>query len=75
MKIFLSHSNKDKQVVNTFKKFLHKSLEIWIDDENLVWGYDLEKTFSSAIKADVNFLVVFLSPNAVESAWVRREIE
>lgn len=75
MKIFLSHSNKDKQNANTFKKSLHKDIKIWIDNEKLVWGDKLELTFSYVIKTEVDFLIVFLSENALCSKWVEKELK
>jgi hypothetical protein len=75
MRIFLSHKSRDKQTVKKFKESLHPSLFTWIDDESLRWGENLVREFSTAIQSEVDFLVLFINSDTLDSAWVRDELE
>lgn len=74
MKIFLSHASRDKQTVETFKNNLPPFLQQWLDVEKLVWGERLDFSLQQAIQADVDYLVIFLAADTLESEWVRREL-
>lgn len=75
MRIFFSHSSRDKPLLRELNAYFPPWLSSWIDDERLLFGSDLELSLSAAINEDVDFVVLFLGRDAVESAWVRREIE
>jgi hypothetical protein len=72
-KIFISYSRKDID----FAKKLASDLEaagydVWWDITDLRGGDDWVKTLPAAIEAAQYFIIV-LTPNSVESEWVRKE--
>lgn len=73
--IFVSYSHEDTEQVYTDLAFLHDSgCRIWYDE-----GIPLGHTFPERIQEEIDdtncaYVVAFLSPRAVESSWVRREI-
>lgn len=75
MRIFFSHSSRDKPLLRELNAYLPPWLSSWIDEERLLFGSDLELSLRAAINEEVDFVVLFLSRDGVESRWVRREIE
>lgn len=75
MKIFLSHCSRDKPLVNDFKELLPPFLSTWLDDESLSWGDQLATELRSTIQSGVDFLVIFLDNESLNSAWVRQELD
>ncbi|MCP4373256.1 MAG: toll/interleukin-1 receptor domain-containing protein [Deltaproteobacteria bacterium] len=72
---FLSHSSKDKPLVrNVANALCQRGVIPWLDEYNLSVGIDLETSFKQAI-TDQAALVLFLSQAALESGWVRKELE
>ena len=72
--VFISHASKDDALV----KQLHDALEsldiaAWIDSRELSGGAKLDPDISDAIEQVRQFIVV-LSPNTINSPWVRKEI-
>jgi hypothetical protein len=72
--VFISHATKD----DGFVKKLRESLEaykipVWVDSRNLRGGSKLEPEIDAAIRNARHTLVV-LSPNTVNSPWVKKEI-
>lgn len=72
--VFISHASKD----DDFVKQLHDTLEsldiaVWVDSRNLRGGVGLAPEINQAIEQARQFIVV-LSPNTVNSPWVRKEI-
>jgi uncharacterized integral membrane protein (TIGR00697 family) len=74
MRVFLSHSSKQKdfvkEVINQFPAWLSP----WLDDNDLLVGEDFATSLEEAILTECNFLVVFISDDATHSEWVRREV-
>ncbi|MCA9913746.1 MAG: TIR domain-containing protein [Anaerolineae bacterium] len=72
--VFLSYSHQDQVVMREIKEELtEERIEVWSDDE-LEWGTpSWEKDVKEAIQ-NAAAMVVLLSPNANESAWVGREL-
>ena len=73
--IFLSHASADKPLV----RFIGQELEacghsFWMDEREMGVGQPLTATLTSAIESS-SALLVFLSPLALRSDWVRREID
>jgi len=77
MKIFLSHTSRDKPLVREFRTGLPAFLrsKTWLDEDNLLWGDALAGTLKTTIQTKVDFLVIFLTRQALDSAWVRQELE
>lgn len=73
-KAFVCHSSKDKPIVERIVQRL-KQAEIltFYDKHDIGVGMSLTDTIRTAI-AEVGYVVVCLSPSAIESQWVRDEI-
>lgn len=74
--IFLCHSSADKPFVRKLKKDLEKKgvQHTWIDEGELLIGDSLLSKIEEAIDKTKYFGVI-LSPEAVASKWVKRELE
>jgi hypothetical protein len=75
MKVFLSHSNRDKALVREIRRQLPGHIRTWLDEDDLLVGQDLNISIKSAIQQDADFVVVFLGKEAVASEWVKLELE
>ena len=74
MQVFLSHTGKDKDVVELVGVFLTKrGLTVWLDAWRMTPGDSLVEKIGEGIQAS-DRLVVFLTPESVESNWVRKEV-
>src|SRR6185436_448906 len=73
--IFISHATADDAFVAELRERLESlHLPVWVDSRNLRGGSKLTPEIEAAIEQARHFLVV-LSPNTVNSPWVRREIK
>lgn len=73
-KLFLSHANADRRFVNKLAKFLteHK-IHFWYSRRHLVGAQQWQDEIGRALK-DCDWFLIVLSPAAVRSKWVRREL-
>lgn len=74
MKVFISHSSQDKEFVVRLATDLHtrKGIETWLDKWEINPGDSIpEKIEEGLSKADI--LILVLSPNSVNSVWVKYE--
>lgn len=73
--IFISHSSQDDQFVKGLREALEScGLTVWVDSRNLRGGSKLAPEIDEAIEGARQVIVV-LSPNTVNSPWVRKEIQ
>jgi hypothetical protein len=73
--IFISHASVDDDFVRELREALEvHRLPVWIDSRQLRGGSKLAPEITQAIEAARHVLVV-LSPNTVNSPWVRQEIK
>jgi tetratricopeptide (TPR) repeat protein len=73
--IFISHATADDSVVADLRRTLEGlNLEVWTDSQRLSGGDPLKPAVRDAIEKARHFLAV-LSPRAINSAWVREEIQ
>lgn len=73
--IFISHSSKDDDFVKDLREALESSgLTVWVDSRNLRGGAKLAQEVEQAIK-QARQVIVVLSPNTINSPWVREEIQ
>ncbi len=73
MKIFISHSSKDKP----FARWISTDLKAaghnpWLDEWEIKVGESIPTKISKGVK-DADFVIVILSAHAVKSNWVERE--
>ncbi len=73
--IFLSHSSADKAFARRLARDLdNQGVTYWLDEAEIKIGDYLIEKIRSAID-DVEYLAVILSPEAVASDWVQREVD
>jgi hypothetical protein len=71
--IFISYSRKDMGFVRKLAGDLEKAgYDVWWDLTDLRGGDDWVRVIPAAIESSQHFIIV-LSPNSVESEWVRKE--
>lgn len=73
-RILLSHSTKDNEFVSRLAADLKSAgLDVWVDWLELKVGDSIVENINQRFK-ETDYLVVVLSPNAVESHWVKAEL-
>lgn len=73
--IFLSHNRKDKKFVRRLANSLTRyGARVWVDEAEMRAGESLVYKIQQAIK-QTQYLGVILSPDSVESEWVKKEVE
>ena len=75
MKIFLSHSSRDQALVREVKELLPSFLNTWLDEDSLCWGDSFPAQLQSTIQSGIDFLLIFLNRDALNSNWVMQELE
>ncbi|MCI0662146.1 MAG: toll/interleukin-1 receptor domain-containing protein, partial [Acidobacteria bacterium] len=73
--IFISHASKDDEFVKGLRLALEgHQLPVWVDSRNLRGGAKLALEINEAIE-QARQVIVVLSPNTINSPWVRKEIQ
>ena len=73
-KIFLSHTSIDKPIVRKFKRLLElHSFDIWLDEDSILVGDSIIKSIERGLLM-TDYVLLFISQNALESPWVEKEI-
>lgn len=75
MKIFFSHSSKQKLFVKELRKYLPYHLNLWIDEREILIGADLDSTIKAGIDVACDYFVVVIDHFAIRSDWVLKEIK
>lgn len=74
MQVFMSHNEENKPVVEEIGRFLEsKRFTVWIDKWCMAPGDSLIQKIGEAIDSS-DKLIAFLSPESVESNWVKQEL-
>ncbi len=73
LSVFLSHSSKDKPFVRELAEFLRREgdINVWLDEGEIAPAQNIVGAIDQGLDAD--FLILVLSPDSVQSAWVREE--
>ena len=72
--VFISHSSRDDAFVKELREALESNgITVWVDSRNLRGGSKLAPEIDEAIE-QARQVIVVLSPNTVNSPWVRKEI-
>ncbi|MDR0930321.1 MAG: toll/interleukin-1 receptor domain-containing protein [Clostridiales bacterium] len=72
LKIFISHATKDKPFAESlFVQLAEDGHDPWIDSE-ICGGQSIPDEISKALDAS-DYILVILSPNSIESNWVKTE--
>lgn len=73
-KVFLSYSNADREIARKIANRLHsQGVNVWFDQYEFQVGDSIVQTIQRAIYAS-DYLIVLLSPNSVDSRWVKHEL-
>lgn len=73
--VFISHSSLDKRFALRLANDLKiNNIKVWIFEADINIGDSLITELQKAINK-TNFLLVILSPQAVKSNWVKKEVE
>jgi hypothetical protein len=73
--VFLSHNYADKPFVRRLALDLeNQGITCWLDEAEIKVGESLIEKIRAGID-NVDFVVVVLSPDSVESPWVQREVD
>ncbi len=74
-RVFVSHSSSDAAIVRRLREALvPHGVDLWIDRRELAPGDALDPQISDAID-DAAHLIALLSPEALKSDWVKKEVE
>lgn len=74
MKIFLSHSSRQKPLVREIRKFFPKHINTWIDEQKLLIGDDISNALQTEVSEQSDYILLFLDNAAAKSQWVKKEI-
>jgi len=75
MKIFLSHARKDSQLARKLADLLTQAgFSVWLPEEEIAPGDNWAKKIGKALE-ESECMVILLTPNALESDWLRQNIE
>jgi TIR domain len=73
MKVFLSHSTKDKQFVQTFAAELEaENIQSWICEVDVEFGGNFVAKIEEGLR-DADLTILFWSPEAAGSDWTQLE--
>ncbi len=75
MKIFLSHSSRQKLLVREVRRQLPDFIDVWLDEKDINLGDNLLEKLDHAVMKDCDYVLLFLDAFAANSAWVKQEIE
>lgn len=75
MKIFLSHASESKPRVRRIAEMLPRHINAWLDQDELAAGRKFPDIIERAIRLQSDFTVVFVDAQALDSEWVRREVD
>jgi len=73
--VFISHSWSDKPLARKIGQTLRRfGVRVWLDEAEIKLGDSLIEKIRKGIDT-VEFVIALLSKRAVESEWVKRELE
>ncbi|QDV15624.1 Serine/threonine-protein kinase pkn1 [Gimesia panareensis] len=73
-RVFLSHTHSDKPFVRTLAhKLQTRGVRVWVDEAEIKIGDSLIEKIEEGI-LDSDYLAAILSPNSIQSAWVKEEL-
>lgn len=74
MKVFISHAHSDEQLAHRVAAILQEAgLEVWDAMREILPGDNWAQEVSNALQ-ESEAMVVLLTPDAVRSEWMRREM-
>ncbi len=72
--VFLSHSSQDRQFADAVASMMRRhGVPVWYSQTNIMGAQQWQDEIGAALRR-CDWFVVLLSPQAVNSMWVRREV-
>lgn len=75
MKIFVSHSSKQKFFVKEFKRLLPFNIALWIDEMEINIGDNLYNSIQNAIQNECDLFILIIDNYSISSDWVSLEMK
>lgn len=73
VKIFISHSSKDKKFARELRDSFHsENIDTWFDEDDILVGDDFVESMEKGLK-ESDFIVIVLSPNFSTGPWAKKE--
>lgn len=73
-KVFISHSSKDKTLVDKLANdLISHGIYVWYDEWEIFAGHDIVEKVYDGIQ-DSNYFALVLTQNAIKSKWVKEEL-
>ncbi|MDO3381519.1 TIR domain-containing protein [Gilvimarinus algae] len=73
MKVFISHSSKNKPEVRKLARSLRaKGISVWLDEEQIKVGESISKKIQEGLK-ESEYLCLWVTVDSIESGWVEKE--
>ena len=74
IKVFISHSQSDKQWVREFAELLEKSgIDVWLDDVEIAVGEPIADKLTEALRSSSSLVLVF-GPQSTQTPWLFFEL-
>ena len=74
IKIFLSHSSRQKLFVRELRRRLPQSIDLWIDESEIIAGDPIPDSLASAIDRECDLFIAIIDAHAAASPWVELEL-
>lgn len=72
--VFLSHSNLDRNFADSVAESLRNhGIPVWYSQTNIIGAQQWQDEIGEALQR-CDWFIVILSPNSVQSMWVKREL-
>ena len=75
MRVFLSHSSRNKPLVREVKSYFPEHVRLWIDEKDLLIGESIDQALHGAISEQSDYLIFFIDQHSLTSSWVLKELE
>lgn len=73
VKIFISHSSKDKEFARILRNSLHaENIDTWFDEDDILVGDDFIQSIEEGLEKS-DFIAIVLTPNFETGPWAQKE--
>ena len=74
MKVFISHSSKDMNMVEILTQALNQSgHSVWVDSNNIPYGDNIIESISKALHGS-DVMIALITDNYLSSSWAQAEL-
>jgi DeoR/GlpR family transcriptional regulator of sugar metabolism len=75
MRIFLSHTGKQKPLIREVMDHFPHYVRPWFDEKDLFVGENIGDGIKGVIEKHTDFVIIFVDSHAVASEWVQQELQ